>query len=371
MEIDLKHKTLKSILLTLAASVAISSLAAVAAAQAPLQPVKIAVGGTSVLDISYYFLLLPGPLGYWEKEGYRVDVFPISGSSESAQQLAVNNLDFSEMSASVIIQANTEQSVPLRALITNFTLGWGIAVKRDGPIKTIADLKGKKVGIVSLASGGVPLFKSLLKNNGLDPEKDAILLATGVGAQPLLALQNDQVQGLIYWSSALVGFQNANPNLEILRDPAWAKMPDFSLATSQRVINEKPKMVEGISRGIAKAMVFAAANPDCARRLHWKFYPDARQTAVDEQKAISNDLAMISVLLKEQTDAAKMNLDGQVAGVSTQAMGSYQDFLFDAGILKKKVDPKNLVISDGPAFWSKVNDFDKAAIEADAKACNY
>src|SRR5580692_1824503 len=124
MEIELKHRTLKSILLTFAASVAISSLAAVAAAQAPLQPVKIAVGGTSVLDISYYFLLLPGPLGYWEKEGYKVDVFPISGSSESAQQLAVNNLDFSEMSASVIIQANTEQSVPLRALITNFTLGW-------------------------------------------------------------------------------------------------------------------------------------------------------------------------------------------------------------------------------------------------------
>jgi NitT/TauT family transport system substrate-binding protein len=371
MEIELKHRTLKSILLTLAASVAISSLAAVAAAQAPLQPVKIAVGGTSVLDISYYFLLLPGPLGYWEKEGYKVDVFPISGSSESAQQLAVNNLDFSEMSASVIIQANTEQSVPLRALITNFTLGWGIAVKRDGPIKTIADLKGKKVGIVSLASGGVPLFKSLLKNNGLDPEKDAILLATGVGAQPLLALQNDQVQGLIYWSSALVGFQNANPNLEILRDSTWAKMPDFSLATSQRVINEKPKMVEGISRGIAKAMVFAAANPDCARRLQWKFYPDARQTGVDEQKAISNDLAMISVLLKEQADAAKMNIDGQVAGVSTLAMGAYQDFLFDAGILKKKVDPKNLAISDGPAFWSKVNDFDKAAIEADAKACNY
>ena len=118
-------------------------------------------------------------------------------------------------------------------------------------------------------------------------------------------------------------------------------------------------------------MVFAAANPDCARRLHWKFYPDAKQTGVAAQKAISNDLAMISVLLKEQVNAAKMNLDGQVAGVSTQAMDAYQDFLFDAGILKRKVDPKNLVISDGPTFWSKVNDFDKAAIEADAKACNY
>lgn len=361
---------LKRAALILAASLALSSAGA-AIAGAELKEVKIGAGGSSFLDISYYYLLLPGPLGYWEKEGYKVDVFPISGSSEAAQQLAVNNIDFAQMSAGTIIQANTEHSLPVRGLVTNITVGWGIAVPKDGSIKTVADLKGKKIGIVSLSSGGIPLLNSFLKSNGLDPEKDVTLIASGVGAQAMLALENDQVQGLMYWSSALVGFQNSNPNLVILQDPAWAKMPDYSFATSQKTIDENPEMVEGIARGMAKAMVFAAANPDCARKLQWKFYPDTKPSGVDEAKATANDLAMISVLLRDQANAAKMNSDGMVAGVSTQAMGAYQDFLFDSGVVTRKVDPSGLVIADGPAFWAKVNNFDKAEIEAQARECNF
>jgi NitT/TauT family transport system substrate-binding protein len=342
-----------------------------ASAQGPLKQVKIAVGGTSFLDISYYPLLLASSLGYWKQEGYTVDVFPISGSWEAAQQLAAGNIDFGQMAGAVIIQANAEHSIPVRTLITNFSLGWGLAVKKNGPIKTPADLKGKKIGIVSLSSGGVSLVKSFVKNNGLDPENDVTMIATGVGAQALLALRNDQVQALMYWSSALVGFQSADPDLTILKDPTWAEIPDYSLATSQQVIDQKPEMVEGISRGVAKAMVFAAANPDCARRLQWKFYPDTKPTNVDEKTAASNDLAKISILLSDQANASKLNPDGFLAAASAKAMGTYQDFLYAAGVLKAKADSKALVIPAGTAFWSKINTFDKAAIEADAKACNY
>ncbi len=342
-----------------------------AQAQEELQQVRIAVGGTSFLDISYYPLLLPSALGYWEEEGYKADVFPISGSSEAAQQLSAKNIDFGQMAGSVIIQANAQHSIPVRALITNFALGWGLAVKKDGPIKTAADLKGKNIGIVSLSSGGVPLVKSFVKSNGLDPESDVTMIATGVGAQALLALQNDQVQALMYWSSALVGFQSMDANLQVLKDPAWANFPDYSFATSQQVIDEKPEMVERISRGIAKAMAFAAANPDCARKVLWKAYPDMKPNNMDEQAAVANDLAKISALLNDQANASKLNPDGLFAGVSADAMGAYQDFLFGAGILTEKVKPETLVIPEGGAFWLKINDFDKAAIESAAKTCNY
>lgn len=364
---------MRAIRKTALAAVAFSAICSsgVASAQDELKEVKIAIGGTSFLDISYYPMMLPSALGYWKEEGYKANVFPISGSSEAAQQLVARNIDFAQMAGSVIIQANAQHSIPVRSLITNFALGWGVAIKKDGPIKTVADLKGKSIGIVSLSSGGVPLVKSFMKNNGMDPENDATIIATGVGAQALLSLQNDQVQALMYWSSALVGFQSMDPGLEIIKDPAWGSMPDFSFATSQQVIDEKPEMVEGISRGVAKAMVFAAANPDCARRVMWKFYPDTKPANVDEPTAITNDLAKINVLLRDQANASKLNADGQIAGVSAEAMGVYQDFLFNAGILTAKVDPKTLVNPAGAAFWSKINDFDKAAIEADAKACAY
>ncbi len=341
------------------------------AARADLQNVKIAVAGTTFLDISYYFLLLPGPLGYWAQEGYRSEPFAVPSSTDAAQQLAAGNLDFATMGSAVIIQSNTEHNVPVRSVVTNFALGWGLAVKKDGPIKSAKDLKGKNIGLVNLGSTAVILLKSFAKNNGLDPEKDVTPIATGVGAQALLALQSDRVQGLLYWSSAVAGFQNADPNLTVIKDPVWATLPDYSFATSERMTREKAGMVEGITRGMIKAMVFAAANPDCARRLMWKNYPDTKPTGVDEAKAISNNIAMISVLLRDQANASALNPDGLFAGVSAKAMGAHQDFLFDAGLITKKLDPAKLIIGEGTAFWSKVNSFDKAAIEADAKACKY
>ena len=99
--------------------------------------------------------------------------------------------------------------------------------------------------------------------------RPAVLDSWSVHADARL-LQRNQVQALMYWSSALVGFEKMDPDLVILKDPAWATLPDYSLATSQPVIDKKPELVEGISRVVAMAMVFALANPDCARRLLWK-----------------------------------------------------------------------------------------------------
>lgn len=350
------------------AAMAAGSMAMSAHSASADQSVKIGVGGSNFINLTYWYLTLPGPLGYWKQEGYDVQFFPISGSQEAAQQLSVNNLDFAEMNANVIIQSNTEHQLPVRAVVTNGVVGWGVAVKKDGPIKSVADLKGRNVGIVSLSSGGIPLLKAYVKGAGLNPETDVNFIATGAGAQPLSALQGGQVDALMYWSSALVGFQAADAGLTVLRDPAWSKLPDFTLSTSQKKMDEDPKMVEGVARGMAKAMVFAVANPDCVRRMQWKYYPDTKPTGVTDDQAVKRDLALLAAVLDEQVRARELNPENFVAATSVTALGAYQDFLFDAGILTTKVNPAQFQVGD-TKFWQRVNNFDKAAIEAAAKAC--
>lgn len=66
-------------------------------------------------------------------------------------------------------------------------LRWGAdfyVVKKDSPIKTLADLKGKKIGTSGKVSLNHILFKTVAKSNyGVDIDKDAETLE---GAQPLL-----------------------------------------------------------------------------------------------------------------------------------------------------------------------------------------
>lgn len=339
--------------------------------QASTERVSIAVAGTSFLDISYYPLLLPTILGYWEEEGLSAEVFPVPSSSDAIQQLALRNIDFAQVAGAAIIQSNAMHNIPVRTLITSFALGWGLAVKADGPIQEVTDLKGTNVGIVSVSTGGVSLVKSFVNRHGLDPERDVTMVATGVGAQPLLALQNNQVQSLMYWSSALVGFQAMDDNLRIIKDPTWAEMPDYSFATSLGMIESRPEVVEGISRGIAKAMVFADANPECVRVLYWQAFPDSIPTNVDEATAIRNDVAKVEVLLEDQRNASRLNPNEVVAGASAMGLGIYQDFLLENGIIDTTVDPEQLVVPDAEAFFARINDFDAEAIRASAIACDF
>src|ERR1700753_169108 len=67
------------------------------AARAESKHVGIGVLGTTFLDISYHALLLAGPLGYWDKEGFKVDVFPVNGVPDAAQLLASGQESFVQL----------------------------------------------------------------------------------------------------------------------------------------------------------------------------------------------------------------------------------------------------------------------------------
>jgi NitT/TauT family transport system substrate-binding protein len=335
-----------------------------------LKKVKIGVA-TRVLNITYPWLMMPQVLGYWKEEGYDVEVFPIGGSLAVVQQLVGGGVDIGQVNSSAIIQGRADKGIPLRVLTTNATVGWSLSVKSDSPIKTVADFKGKKIGVFSLASGGIPLLKSYLKQNGIDPETDIQLIAVGAGAPPALALRSDRVDGLMFWGSATVGFQNAGLSLRQFFDPVWRTYPDFSLTTLESTVEGRREMLEAITRGAAKASVFTEANPDCVRKLQWQNWPDTKPKGdKDEATLIKWDLNLLGAQQASMRNARALNKDGAWSGASEDGYNRYQTFLVDNTLVKKRLPAVQYLIGD-PGFYKRVNNFDHAAIAAAAKACNF
>lgn len=334
----------------------------------PLKKVTIAVGGVTVLNVSYPWLMMPVALDYWKNEGYDVEVIAAPGSVQAVQQLATGNVDFAQVSSTVAIQANVINNIPARVVMNNSVIDWAIAVAEDGKIKQVADLKGQRIGIVSLASGGLPLLRSMLKANGLDPDKDVTIIPTGAGAPALEALRSGRVQGLMFWNAAIAGFENAGAQLRVLRNPNWSRLPDFSLAVSQRTIDRDPAMVEAIVRGAAKATLFTVTNPTCVRQLHWARFPETKPTGKDEATLARWDDHLLSAQIASMKAAFEMN-GGRLWGrASPEAFGRMQEFMLDAGLIERKLAPATFVIgSEG--FFERVNGFDAQAVIRQAKAC--
>lgn len=143
-----------------------------------LKPVSIALG-TQVVNVTYPWLTLPIALGYWKDEGYDVKIVTTGGSLQGIQQMMAGGVDFAQVNSTGLIQANTENNVPVRGIMGTGVIDWGVGVAAEGPIKSVADLKGKKIGIFSLGTGGVPLLKGYLRANGINPDTDVQIIATG------------------------------------------------------------------------------------------------------------------------------------------------------------------------------------------------
>ena len=354
-------------LLAAAGATGLLAASGAARAQGALKRVKIAVGTTN-LNISYPWLTLPITLNYWREEGYDVEILPVGASLQAMQQMVGGNVQFAQLNSSVVIQANVVNDVPARVVMNNGVIDWSLSVLDDGPIRNVKDLKGKTIGVFSLATGGIAFMRAYLKANGMNPETDVQLIPVGLGAPPIEAIRSNRVQALLFWAAAQAGFENAGLKLRYLRGEDWASYPDFTFATLQRTVAADPAMVEAIARGAAKATEFVMANPDCQRRLHWARWPTTKPTGADDATLARWDLNNLNAQLDSMKAAHAMN-GGRLWGRATpEAYGRIQDFMKEAGLIAKTIDPKAYMV-DIPDFYEKINRFDAAAIRAAAQSC--
>ena len=348
-----------------------AAILATAASQADageLKKVKIGIG-TQVVNLTYPWLTIPQALGWWRDEGLDVTVVPVSGSLQATQLLAAGSIDFAEMNTSAIIQANVANNIPIRAVMVNTVLDWSIVSLADGPVKKPSDLKGKTIGVLSLASSGTSLLKAYLAKNGLDPDKDIKIVATGAGAPALQALNGDRVQALMFWASMNASLENQGAKLSYFYLDTWRHMPDFSLATLQAKIDSDPDLVKKVAIGVAKGSVFAFASPDCVRKVQWtKFSQTKPSGAPDEATAIAWDANSLKASMTSMKAAFNAG-GGKLWGSASPAdMDLVQQFMLQTKQIDKTIDPSSYLIGT-PDFWQSANDFDADSVKKTAQDC--
>jgi NitT/TauT family transport system substrate-binding protein len=333
----------------------------------PLPKVRLVVA-TASLGVTYPEFTLPSWLGYWQQEGYDVDVQPGGGSLQAIQQMVGGNAEFAAGSGNAMIQFNEKNNLPIRIAYNYGITDWSIAVDADGPIKSVKDLKGKTIGVFSLATGGIGMMNALLRENGMDPAKDVELLPVGLGAPPVQAMRSGKIQGLLYWGGGIASFENAGLKLRKIVGKDWPGYPDYSLVTMQGTADKNPDMVIKIARGTAKAELFAMTNPTCAIKLTWKNDPASRASG-DEATALKNDLHSLEAQLLSMSEAYRTFGQGKLWGrFDPPAWNKLSSFMIDAKQINKPFDGAKLGLQI-PNLYEKISDFDAEAVRASAREC--
>ncbi len=237
----------------------------------PLQVVNMAIPARSFQMVIYP---LAQEKGYMREEGIDQRVIFIAPTT-SIQAMLGGDVHFTGAGSSALISV-ARGNTPLKVVLaTNDRVLQWFVTKPE--IQSPKDLKGKKVAVTGLAAMATFMLKQTLAKHGLDANKDVTYLDVGA---------NNQLPALLGG-----GFDAATMSVEqryVALDKGMKEMFFFgnevknswgTLATTDKLIKENPKIIGGFIRATLKAMRYLRQDKEGTLAAMTKFANVSRQQA--------------------------------------------------------------------------------------------
>jgi NitT/TauT family transport system substrate-binding protein len=180
--------------LTLAGTLSGNSFAQAAGAPEKAK-VALGVGGKPLL---YYLpLTIAERKGYFKEEGLEVEINDFGGGAKSLQALIGGSVDVvtGAYEHTIRMQAKNQEIQAVCELGRFPAIVIGVKTEKAGEIKTIADFKGKKVGVTAPGSSTAITMQYALVKAGLKPT-DVAFVGVGGSAGAVAAMQKGEIDAI-------------------------------------------------------------------------------------------------------------------------------------------------------------------------------
>jgi ABC-type nitrate/sulfonate/bicarbonate transport system substrate-binding protein len=189
--------------------------------------------------------------GYYRQEGLDVQLVLIQ-SALGMQALLGGNIKFSTAGGSGILPIL--RGAPVKFVFTTFNrpMYWLYAKPE---IRSVENLKGKKVGVSGLGSGPDSLLREILKKHGLEGGRDVVILPVGSGTGRFFALQAGSVDAAMLSVPANLLAQDAGfRELVSFLNEEWIELQGTVNVTDQLLATD-PILVEKFLRATLKGFM--------------------------------------------------------------------------------------------------------------------
>jgi NitT/TauT family transport system substrate-binding protein len=302
-------------------------------------------------------------LGWFKQDGVEVELVPLPGSTDCVKNVAIKEVDFSLPSIEPLA-IGRPQGIKAKVFYTAYQGNiYGIAVPADSPVQKIADLKGKSIGVISMASAGVIVARALAATAGLDPEKDVTIVVAGEGAQTATLVRNKQVDALSQFDTQYAMIENAGVRLRVLDTREIDPFPSNGFLALEETLKSRRKEAIALARGYAKGTIFAINNPEAAVRILYAVFPQTKPTGKDEATAVRDDARVLQARIQNwKLEKAGVKRWGENSEANYAA---YAQFMLKWGIIKQAVEGRDLITNE---LIDEINRFDPGQIAAEARA---
>lgn len=205
-------KSPMQLLRTLAAGAALASLA-VAIPAAAQTKVKVAEGSRSFTVMPIYIAI---DAGYFKEQGLEVELVTMKGGPAAAGALMSGDVDIAVSVAETPIKMRSQgKDLRVIALVQDKN-PCVLVVPTGSTVKSIADLKGKIIGVTATGSLTDLILRAYINRLGMNVA-DFEIVGLGSGATVAAALERGQIQGAIAVTPFLTRLQMDN-KVKVIHD---------------------------------------------------------------------------------------------------------------------------------------------------------
>ncbi|GAA1271953.1 ABC transporter substrate-binding protein [Pseudonocardia aurantiaca] len=219
--------------------------------------------------------------GIFQREGLDVEIVELQSGIDGVSAVVSGSAQYADMGFDDLatLAAEGEESLVMVhnlvgrvtfALVMNPDVARERGVSRESPIEErYAALKGLRLGVTSPGAATDKYMRYYLRQAGLDPDRDAEIIAIGDGASLLAALETGQIDA--YQLSPPTPYVAAAEGFgTLLIDGAAGDVPLFAdfvytgFAANRQWADQNPEPARAFSRALNVAMERVAADPAAA-----------------------------------------------------------------------------------------------------------
>ena len=254
--------------------------------------------------------------GYFRANGLDAEFVPFRGGPDLLKAV-IGGEALVGLTGGTDIFVFREAGAPIRMIATE-TEGNHFTLNVSADIHSVADLRGKAIGVTKVGATTWVFARILARQHGWDPERDVKIVALGGLDAQVAALTRHEIQAIVWGDGgAVLEAQGKSRVLQRLDSvtPRWISQIAYA---SEETIRRRSDDLRKALRAIFQALAFMTQHPEEAAAI-------AARTLKWEPRA---------VLAAHRLSSPLFPRDGRI---DTGALGAMQDILLEQGVLGRRL----------------------------------
>ena len=227
---------------------------------ADLTPINFVTSGSGgIVDV----IKFSHKQGFFKKQGLEMSIIFVNSGVITAQAVTAGSAPVANNSVTDILHA-IGAGAPLKIITVNIDRFQHLFVARPG-INSPKDMKGKKVAVSRYGAFSDIETRFLIRQWGMDPDKDVQILQIGNSAARSAALIGGGVDGAVVTPTFVPAAQKAGLNVIFDLSTLKTRFANIGLMAHERLIREQPQLARATVAGLVEGIRYWKTNPETAK----------------------------------------------------------------------------------------------------------